>query len=138
MAKHSKRKPRANKSRRITIRLSDTEYAAISRRAAARNLTLSEFIISRPRGDGVSVNWITKAEWRQVAIACEAYGQLLIVAMAHARTMQDQATMALLVELVANNGSNQANLELILDAILVRLQQHDAQSNSDTINKGGN
>jgi hypothetical protein len=120
-------KRRERKSRRITIRATPAEENAIRQQAAARNLKLSKHLISRGRGDGVSVNWVTRAEWRQVAISCEAYGQLLVVAIAQARAMPDPRSGELLEELVAHSGRNQARLESLLDGINARLLQREAE-----------
>lgn len=107
----------AVKSLRMTIRISPDQDEAIRSRAASRKLNLTKFILSQTCGDGASNNCISRAEWRQVAIACEAHGQLLVLALAHAHAMPDQVSGELLRDIAANSGRNQARLESLLDRI---------------------
>lgn len=134
MAKQSKPKEKENKTARITIRVTPTEDTEIRKRAAARNLELSEFLVAPALGRGAACNWISATEWRQVAIFCEAYGRVLVLAVTHASKMPDPHAREMLEELVANSGRNQAYLEVIIDAIHGSLLRHEEEINRKAAN----
>jgi uncharacterized protein (DUF1778 family) len=127
MEDHAPEEPKANKTRRICLRVTEAEQRVIARSASDQNLGISEFIVSRCLEDTTSVASISRAEWRQVAITCEAWGMSLMIAIILAQNA-DSHSKELLEELVANNGRNQSLLETILDSIRTRLDKSERES----------